>query len=222
MNTYTLNGPVRPQFNYMGDAKEVINTGVSAVGAAAAGPIGAAVGAAIGNIIGNLFGSGPSSWDNSGPGVHDWFTKFGEQAYLDWARANEPRAFGSVDAAKAYYLVWDNKKYNRWHYLRDPDRHPSDLAGFFRAIGIDLLASQARALARSGQVNSLKLPDDIVPLGAPVEEAIVGAIDNTLAGNPTAGDDRIIGAMEDAENGGDSGGGGLGALLPLVLFFLMK
>lgn len=60
----------------------------------------------VGQMFEDLFGPGPSQWDNAGPGVHQWFTSYGPQAFLDWMRANRPNAFGSLDGVFALYALW--------------------------------------------------------------------------------------------------------------------
>jgi hypothetical protein len=190
MRARTLNG-----------SDDFATTAGAAAGTAIAPGIGTAVGAALGGFIAQLFGGGASQWDSAGPGVHDWFTAYGEQAYLDHARANPSLgAFGSVDAAKAQYLVWDHNKYGgRWNYLSDPNRSPSNLKQFFAAMGIDLQASQAKALARTGQINTL-YPEDVVMLPgqgtpeapAPVVDALEKATDAVMKGEATREQEDMV------------------------------
>jgi len=59
--------------------------------------------------FGGLF-SGHSAgwhrWQNAGPGVHDWFTKYGPQDFLDWMDKNFPNDFTSVQRVKDLLVLW--------------------------------------------------------------------------------------------------------------------
>lgn len=61
---------------------------------------------AAGTLISGLFSSGPSPWDSAGDGVHDWFTKYGDQAFLDWMRNKHSDSFGNLDQVKALRVLF--------------------------------------------------------------------------------------------------------------------
>ena len=86
----------------------------------------AAVGNFVQGIIDDIFGRRPSRWDNAGAGVHDWFTPYGEEAYLVWLTAKHPNAFGSLDSVKAFRYLWT--------MIGAPGNQPPIAPGFFRQI----------------------------------------------------------------------------------------
>lgn len=53
------------------------------------------------DFISGIFGGGPSRWTNSGPGVHDFVTKYVDNKFLGWLDNNAPNALQSIDAIKA-------------------------------------------------------------------------------------------------------------------------
>jgi hypothetical protein len=85
----------------------------AAIGAPIPPPgVGAAIGAAVMVVLYSIKTfTGPRTpevWANAGPGVREWFTAYGPQAFLDWAREQygEALTFQTVPDAVASYLSW--------------------------------------------------------------------------------------------------------------------
>lgn len=150
--------------------KKTIGSGIgAAAGTAAAGPIGTAIGAAAGGAIAGLLGGGGSSWSSAGPGVHQWFTDHGEEAFLAWMRKNHPGAFGNLETVKALRYTWtftgpDNGGINN---LRNPiyQLSPAAELELWRTLGVDIGATVAAAQAAGANVNNI--PASLVVKGAP-------------------------------------------------------
>lgn len=77
------------------------------------GGVGAAVGAVVAVVVfllkSGIFSGGAGAWSASGPGVHEWFTAYGQQDFLNYVRslADGKAPFATVaDAARAQLLWW--------------------------------------------------------------------------------------------------------------------
>lgn len=85
----------------------------AAAGAAIAG-VGAVLGAVVGAIIylannwNTVFSQVPPAWQGAGEGVHDWFTQYGPQEFLDWVRDTRPALLQTSpgDLARALCVFW--------------------------------------------------------------------------------------------------------------------
>jgi len=161
-----------------------------------------------------IFGGGPSRWENAGQGVHEWFTQFGEQAFLDWMDATHPDKFGSLETVKALHYVWTvtvadvnapapytgmiNNLAQPNYMLSAPRMNE-----LFATMGIDLPASVARQFASSdpGYAPNTVLRPNIVAIpgfGQVVNNAIDDTIDAIGSGDAlTAEQIAIAEALKD-------------------------
>lgn len=137
---------------------------LSAAGTAIAPGVGTLVGAALGNLVSSLFGGGHSSWTNAGAGVHEWFTKYGDQAFLDWMRKERPDDFGNLDTVKALRIVWI---FGLNGSLYNPDAGPEyapagGLAKVYASMGIDYPATVSQAISNGHSLNNLPKSDIVM------------------------------------------------------------
>jgi hypothetical protein len=205
-------------------SQQIGQTAGAAAGTAVAPIIGTAIGGAVGNMIGGIFGGGGTgrSWANAGPGVHDWFTKYGEEAFLQWMRTNHPDKFGDLDTVKGLRYVWtftgpDNGLINN---LDNPNyRLPKEKEiALWRSMGVDIDASRAAQAAAGGNPNNV--PANRVVRISPTP----AAVDELSSINAKASrGEALTPAEQQALNALKKGAGGsfdLGSLMPLLLIVL--
>lgn len=169
-NEVTLPSERKPSFDvetmtqWVNTGAEIQKAGKIATGgldfAALAGAIGAgaAVGSAIpllgtvaGAVVGAVFylaqwlaeGQVPADWVNAAPGVHEWFTAYGPQGFLDWVRDTRPELLGSnpQELTRALLLYWLERDGvvitdapGRSHYSGIPDHVYYTMAGGYPAL----------------------------------------------------------------------------------------
>ena len=227
-------------------AGDIISQGAVVAGGAAAGPIGAAAGAALGKIIGNMFRGSGSSWANAGPGVHDWFTVHGPQAFLDWMRGNQADKFGDLNAVKLLYYLWVRDVWSGANGALRQTADPSFMVdgtwagnvAAFAKVGIDLEASDAAQKLEGGndgwrQGSPFGIPHcnyigkpfiKAMPGPSPVVETMQDAVDKKEAGLPLTKEEKEI-----VENLNKAAGGSfdIGSIAPLlflvvILYVILK
>lgn len=128
----------------------------AAAGAAIAG-VGAVVGAVVAGVVflAQYLAQGRPArdWVNAAPGVHEWFTAYGPQGFLDWVRSTRPELLGSnaQELTRALLLWWLERDGvvitdapGRSHYSGIPDFVYYNLAGgrdalvgLYEPLGID-------------------------------------------------------------------------------------
>lgn len=85
----------------------------AAAGAAVAG-VGAILGAVVGAVVylaqnwQQVFSGVPPAWQGAGEGVHEWFTAYGPQEFLDWVRDTKPELLQTNpgELSRALLLFW--------------------------------------------------------------------------------------------------------------------
>lgn len=169
-NEVTLPSVRKPTFD-VATMTEWVNTGaeIQKAGKIAAGGLdfgalagaiaaGAAVGSAIpllgtvaGAVVGAVFyvaqwlasGQVPADWVNAAPGVHEWFTSYGPQGFLDWVRETRPELLASnpQELTRALLLYWLERDGvvitdapGRSHYSGIPDHVYYTMAGGYDAL----------------------------------------------------------------------------------------
>lgn len=200
-------------------AKEVAGAVAETALTAATGAAIPALIAAAGGLVGKLFGGKGKGWNGAGPGVHEWFTKYGHQAFLDWMKAKHPDEFGSLDGVKALAYTWadggpaflDTNDPNYWiGGSRDKTN------AFFATMGIDLPASQAHNKARGGDGNRISTTLDAIPMPPSTEvvDELQRVRDKAAAGKPLTAAEKNT---NDGLKKSLTDDLGLGKLLPLLL-----
>lgn len=193
--------------------RDAIRTGGQVAGAAAgtaiAPVIGTAVGAALGGIIADLFG-GRGTWSEAGPGVHDWWTRYGEEPVLAWVRANAPESFATLDATRAARMLYYWQKGTILHPTDDPQYFPEGTVEgarkFYASIGVDYPATVAKIASAPQGWHGNVTPDEIVMLpgaGAPTipqaaVDAAKDAADRVARGEGTTGDLNLMNILNNA------------------------
>lgn len=189
---------------------------------AAAGPVGAAIGGAISNFLTNAFGGGPSAWDDAGPGVHEWFTVHGEQAFLDWMRDKHPDGFGSVDTVVGLNALWlaEQRKLIRPGEFQMVQNGPAVMAAY-QAMGVDYQATNAANQVPNAPINFVFLPN-VDPQMPPGAAAGLNNLANKIdAGEPlTPGETILANDVADADDAASQGGGS-GLLLAFAAAVLL-
>lgn len=205
------------------------------VGVLVAGPAGAALGNALGTLAGNVLnalgiGGGPSRWANAGPGVHEWFTAYGPQAFLDWMAAQHPDGFGSVDKVKGFYAAWAYG-YNKSIVNPDAPDYFSATAtpAVYEAMGIDYPATVAAIYRLSaGFTGAGSTPGAIVmrvnqgtpTVPRPAVDQIQAILDKQAAGAPLTPSERQVLANMNGGRGANQAGMGLGVVALLILIWI--
>lgn len=128
----------------------------AAAGAAIAG-VGAIAGAVVAGVVflAQYLAAGQTArdWVNAAPGVHEWFTAYGPQGFLDWVRESRPELLGSnpQELTRALLLWWLESDGvvitdapGRSHYSGIPDFVYYNMAGgrdalvgLYQPLGID-------------------------------------------------------------------------------------
>lgn len=218
---------------------QIATGAATTAGAAMAGPLGAAIGGALGNLIGGIFGGGGKTFAQASTEIHNWFRSSAHsQAFLDWMKANHPRAFTDVDTIKKLqwiYLLQHDRNVNPQgaivmvgtpRYFIGNTRQATE--AFFRELGIDLAASDAKEKQRdpnwqagspSQWVNFIH-PSSIVytsPSPQAVQE-VQRVVDKKDRGEPLTNSEREIDRSMNKAAGFDLG---LGSLVPLMVLALL-
>jgi len=118
-------------------------------GAAAGAPI-AGVGAVVGAVAGAVMyavqfftGGVARDWVDAAPGVHDWFTAYGPEAFLQWVRSERPELLSTnpQELTRALLLWWLERDGvvitdapGRSHYNGIPDFVYYNMAGQYDAL----------------------------------------------------------------------------------------
>jgi hypothetical protein len=123
--------------------------GVGAGAGALLGPAGAIIGAVVGGVaylaqaLGPTISGTPPQWADAAPGVHQWFTTYGPQTFLDWVRATRPELLASnpQELTKALLLYWlENEGVvitdapGKSHYSGIPDFVYYNMAGGYNSL----------------------------------------------------------------------------------------
>lgn len=179
--------------------------------------------AAAGGLVGKLFKGEGKGWNGAGEGVHDWFTKYGHQAFLDWMKKNHPNDFGTLDGVKALAYTWadggeaflDTNDPNYWI-----GNNRDKTNAFFASMGIDLPASQAHNKARGGDGNRISVKLDSVPLAPSrvVVDELQRVQDKASAGVPLTPNEKHTNNALKSVTADDLG---LGTLLPILLVVVL-
>lgn len=138
---------------------------VGAGAGAVFGGVGSIVGAAVGGIVylaqSLAHSQEPRDWVDAAEGVHQWFTTYGPQSYLDWVRLNRPELLGSNarELTKGLLLYWlENDGAvitdapGRSHYSGIPDAVYYNMAGgrdalvgLYQPSGVDYAKTRVEA-----------------------------------------------------------------------------
>lgn len=215
----------------MGKFGDILSGAAGSAGTAAGGAAGSAIASGIIGVVNNIFGGGPSRWDNAGPGVHDWFTKYGPQAFLDWMAANAPDKFGSLDQVKALYAVW---VWNTSRSLIGPSQSnffvPITTPQAYAAIGINYQATVDNAMAKGLSLSNMS-PANVIMLNGqgtpqvpkPAVQFLQNSRDKQVSGKPLTRDEKgAVDALNKAAGGGTFGSVGVWFLLLLLLFAVLR
>lgn len=153
--------------------------------------------------------AGYKRWEDAGAGVHDWFTNYGRQAFLDWMDANHPDGFGSIDEVLSYLPAWAFTVTvgDAWivypggwgYYQPDLASHwykEGITEAAYKALGIDYAATFAKMQAINRN-NVTQAPESVVylPGGAIAETASViaqDAVDAMNSGNASGDDVTMV------------------------------
>ncbi len=117
------------------------------------GPLVGLVAGAVYYAIKTFTGGVAKDWVDAAPGVHDWFTRYGPQAFLEYVRAERPELLGATipEITRALLLWWLEKDGvvitdapGKSHYNNEPDWVYWNMAGgyaplveLYAAVGVD-------------------------------------------------------------------------------------
>lgn len=166
----------------------------------------------IADLVSSFFSghsAGYKRWENAGPGVHDWFTQSGRQAFLDWMDAHHPDGFGSIEEVKSYLPFWAFTLTVGDAFMIFPDGwgyyQPALAAQWYaegiteaayKTMGIDYAATFA-AMQAINRNNVTQAPDSVVYLDTgyiPDTSAVIAqdAVDAMNSGQASAKDLQLI------------------------------
>jgi len=221
MRARTLNGIGRVS------AQDVGTAAGSAVGTAIAPGIGTAIGGAVGAFVASLFPGPSTDWASAGPGVHDWFTRFGPQVYLDYAKAHPelgilssvdrcrdgligfcwmPGSFGPSFPVQNGFVVTPNA--DGISLLEAVDWYTERTPRIYQAMGVDYSATLAKIEVNvhtiewtSNRSNVVMLPGaGTADAPAPIADALDAAADAVLNGSATKEQKTMVEQSLEAEN----------------------
>lgn len=190
------------------------------------------------SLVDNFNGNGPSFWDDAGEGVHDWFTRYAPQAFLDWMKDQHSDKFGSVDAALALMPQWFRTRPYGIDYLIRPSDHYSVTPSrwwysapltqqAYAAMGIDYYASLAAS--PNGNVSATFVPLANGEISADGAEAVVTTATGPRPDNMNSADWQAVqdAAAEITDEAGAGPDGKKNSLLPVaigagVLFLILR